>query len=125
MKNKEMPATGETLIIWERRYPWAYHSSFKGRWICKVCEEYSTTGGPHWKAVARVHEEHPSEIFNGHVNSYKHQKALQNKSLSKAMLAKGNLKAQIASGAENSAIEVRERNRRVIMKLIKTVYFMA
>ena len=41
------------------------------------------------------------------------------------MLAKGSLKAQIASGAENSAIEVREQNRRVIMKLIKTVYFMA
>ena len=120
-----MPATGETLITWERRYPWAYHSSFKGGWICKVCEEYSTTGGPHWKTVARVHDEHPSEMFNGHVNSNEHQQALHNKSLRKAMLAKGSVKAQITSGAENSAIEVRERNRRVIMKLIKTVYFMA
>ena len=65
-----MPGTGETLIIWERRYPWAYHSSFKGGWICKVCEEYSTTGGPHWKTVARVHDEYPSEMFNGHVSKH-------------------------------------------------------
>ena len=71
-----------------------------------MCEEYSATGGPHWKTVAIVHDEHPSEMFNGHVNSDKHKQAFQNKSLSKAMLPKGSIKAQITSGAENSAIEV-------------------
>ena len=41
------------------------------------------------------------------------------------MLAKRSIKAQITSGAENCTIEVQEWNRRVIMKLIETVYFMA
>ena len=56
--------------------------------------------------MAKVHDEHPSEMFNGHVNSNKHKQALHNKSLSKAMLAKGSIKAQITSGAENSTIKV-------------------
>ena len=75
--------------------------------------------------MARVHDEHPTEMFTGHMNSTKHKQALQNKSLSKAMLSKGNIIAQITSGAENAAIQLRERNRRVIIKLMKTVYFMS
>ena len=40
------------------------------------------------------------------------------------MLRKGNIKAQITTGAKNSEIQKREHNRRVISKFIKTIYFM-
>ena len=40
------------------------------------------------------------------------------------MLRKGNIKAQITTGAKNPEIQKREYNRRVISKFIKTIYFM-
>ena len=74
---------------------------------------------------ARAHDEHPTEMFTGHLASDKHKKAVSNKTLSVAMLSKGNIKAQITTGGANAAIELKERNRCVIIKFIKTVYFMA
>ena len=40
------------------------------------------------------------------------------------MLAKGNIKAQITTAIKNFSVETKERNRRVVKKFIKTVYFM-
>ena len=39
------------------------------------------------------------------------------------MLRKGNVKAQITTGAKNSEIQKRQYNRRLISKFIKTIYF--
>ena len=40
-----------------------------------------------------------------------------------SMLRKGNVKAQITTGAKNSEIQKRQYNRRLITKFIKTIYF--
>ena len=48
---------------WERRYPYAYGSSLKGDWICKVCGEYVITGDDYWKTKSRKHDRYSSEMF--------------------------------------------------------------
>ena len=55
LKDQTSHASGidfDNTAIWERRYPWAYKSTLKGGWICKVCEEYSKSGDEYWKTKA-------------------------------------------------------------------------
>ena len=78
-----------------------------------------------WKTLPYGHDRHPTEAFERHIIGSKHKDAVTNKQQLMSMLRKGNIVSQITTGANNSAIEKRERNRRVIKKLIKTVYFLA
>ena len=106
-------------------YSWAYFSSLNNGWYCKVCEEYSVTGDDYWKTKARKHDRHPTEFFTGHLMSGKHQEAVSRRQNTRNMLKKGNIVAQITTGSQNQQMETRLRNRRVIKKFIKTVYFMS
>ena len=64
-------------------------------------------------------------MFQLHLNGEKHKKAINKKHTLHSMLGKGNIKAQITTGINNSEIEKVQHNRRVISKFIKTVYFMS
>ena len=110
---------------WEHLHSWAYFSNSKNGWLCKICEEYSDTGDDYWKNKVRAHDEHPNKMFQLHLNGEKHKKAINKKHALHSMLRKGNIVSQITTGIENSQIEKVQRNRRVISKLIKTVYFMS
>ena len=70
------------------------------------------------------HDRHPTEMFNNHLHSHKHKQSLVTKQSIKAMLAKGNIEAQITTPIKNFSTETKERNQRVVKKFIKTVYFM-
>ena len=39
------------------------------------------------------------------------------------MLAKGNIKAQITTATKNFSVETKERNRKVVKKFIKTLFY--
>ena len=64
-------------------------------------------------------------MFQLHLNGEKHKKEINKKHALHSMLRKGNIVSQITTGIENSQIEKVQHNRRVISKLIKTVYFMS
>ena len=64
-------------------------------------------------------------FFNEHANSDKHKKALRNKQEVKIMLSKGNVECQLRKGMENKTEQDRKKNRTLIKKFLKTVYFMA
>ena len=64
-------------------------------------------------------------MFQLHLNGEKHKKAINKKHALHSMLRKGNIVSQITTGIENSQIEKVKGNRRVISKLIKTVYFIS
>ena len=51
-------------------------------------------------------------MFNNHLASDKHKRALTLRQNTLTMLKKGNIKAQITTAATNSAIETRKRNQR-------------
>ena len=53
-------------------------------------------------------------MFNNHLASDKHKRALTLRQNTLTMLKKGNIKAQITTAATNSAIETRKRNQRVL-----------
>ena len=110
---------------WEQLHPWAYFSSSKNGWLCKICEDYSETRDDYWKSKARALDEHPNKMFQLHLNGEKHKKAIDKKHTLHSMLRKGDKKAQITTGINNSEIEKVQCNRRVLSKFIKTVYFMS
>ena len=110
---------------WEKKYTWLYYSRIKGGWFCKTCEEYSDSHEEYWKTLLRKHDEHPGMFFNEHANSDKHKKALRNKQEVKIMLSKGNVVHQLTKGMENKTEKDRTKNRTLIKKSLKTVYFMA
>ena len=64
-------------------------------------------------------------FFNEHANSDKHKKALRNKQEVKIVLSKGNVVCQLTKGMENKTEKDRRKNRTLIKKFLKTVYFMA
>lgn len=102
-----------------------YFSNVKNGWLCKTCEEYSDTGDEYWKSKACVHDKHPNKMFQLHLNNEKHEKIIDRKHAFHSMLRKGNIVSQITAGNKNAHIEKVQRNRRVVSKLIKTVYFMS
>ena len=64
-------------------------------------------------------------FFNEHANSDKLKKALRNKQEVKIMLSKGNAVCQLTKGMGNKTEKDRRKNRTLIKKFLKTVYFMA
>ena len=87
-----------------------YYSSFQSGWICKVCEEHLETGDQYWKTKTQVHDHHPTEMFNNHLYSHKHKQSLVTNQNIKAMLSKGNIKAQITTAIKSSSVETKESN---------------
>ena len=64
-------------------------------------------------------------FFNEQSNSDKHKKALRNKQEVKIMLSKGKVVCQLTKGMENKTEKDRRKNRTLIKKFLKTVYFIA
>ena len=112
-------------LKWEKAYPWAYYSSIKGGWFCKICEECSQTGDKFWKTVPKKHDTHPGEAFKEHSGSKKHTDAICSKKEIQSILSKGNIITQLQRGQEIRSETDRKKNRDLIKKLIKTVYFLA
>ena len=101
------------------------YSCLKGGWFCKTCEEYSDSHDIYWKTFPRKHDEHPGMFFNEHVNSDKHKKSLRNKQELKIMLSKGNVVRQLTKAMENKTEKDRRKNRTLMKKILKTIYFLA
>ena len=75
-------------IKWEKRFPWAYCSSYQASWFCRACQEYANSHDQYWKTVPRTNNQHPGVFFSEHENSQKHVRAVTNKSNIKKLLAK-------------------------------------
>ena len=65
-------------IKWEKRFTWAYYSSYHAGWFCRTCQEYSNSHDQYWKTVPRTHDQHPGVNFSEHENSQKHVRAVTN-----------------------------------------------
>lgn len=63
-------------------------------------------------------------MFQQHINGYKHRIAISRKHTLHSMLSRGSIKTQISSRTQNSEIERVNCNRKLLVKLIKTVHFM-
>ena len=112
-------------IKWEKRFTWAYYSSYHVGWFCRTSQEYSNSHDQYWKTVPRTHNQHPGVFFSEHENCQKHVTAVTNKSNIKKLLAKGDIVCQISKGAESKAAKEITNNQNLIKKFIKTSYFQA
>ena len=63
-------------IKWEKRFTWAYYSSYHAGWFYRTCQKYSKSYDQYWKTVPRTHEQHPGIFFSEHENCQKHVRAV-------------------------------------------------
>ena len=108
---------------WEKLYPFAFYSALSRGWFCKMCQQYGE--GTHWVSEAVHFGEHPKRYLERHQNGNTHKNAVKQKQLFQRMRAKGSIYKQIVTSVGNSNQSIVERNRRVITKFMKTVYFFA
>lgn len=110
---------------WENLYPCYFYSASKQGWLCKICSENSTHGDEFWRSQAVKMGEHPGRLFSGHLNSDKHKNALKRQQESKQLLKKGSIYQRIHTGVHTQNLKIRQQNRTVIKKFLKTTYFVA
>lgn len=107
---------------WESRYPFVMYTAKGKGWLCKVCTEYGE-GSDHWITQAIKLNQHPTRTFDKHADSEKHKAAIRKKHEIKRMLVKGRVYKQMCDGERKQMMSTKERNRRVIKKMLKTSYF--
>ena len=112
-------------IKWEKRFTWAYYSSYHAGWFCRTCQEYSNSHDQYWKTVPRTHDQHPGVFFSEHENCQKHVRAVTQKRNIKKFFVKGDIVRQISKGAESKTAKEIKNNRNLIKKFIKKIYFLA
>ena len=107
---------------WEKVYPFAIYSVKQKGWLCKVCPE-NGEGTEHWITLAVKSNQHPTRTFEGHLQSQKHTNAIRKQQAVKQMLVKGRVYKQMCAGERKQMVSTKERNRRIIKKLLKTSHF--
>ena len=108
---------------WELRYPFAFYSVAKKSRLCRMCSEYGK-GDYYWRNVGVKLYEHPTDTFERHIKSKKHQDSKKKKEI-KNLLSKGSIYLQIFQGEQYHSQNTKKRNRRVIKKFIQTTHFVA
>ena len=116
-------AAHQAQAKWEELYPFTFYSASSQGWFCKICQQYGE--GIHWVSETVHFGEHPKRYLERHQNGNTHKNAVKQKQLFQRMRAKGSIYKQIVTGVGNSNQRIVERNRRVIKKFMKTVYFFA
>ena len=106
---------------WETSYHFAIYSAKQKGWFCKVCSEFSE-GTEHWITLVAKLNQHPTRTFEGHVQLRKHTNTILTRQEVKQMLVKGQVCKQMCDGERKQMVSTKERNRRVIKKVLKTSY---
>ena len=124
--NKDNSYLSAHLILekWESKFPLAIYSEKERGWLCKVYSEYNE-GTEQWKRVPVELHEHPTRTFLGHENSKKYVNVLKKQREVRKILTKRTIYKQMIDGEKHQMLSTRERNRRVIKKFMKTIFYVA
>ena len=75
--------------------------------------------------MPQKHDAHTGVFFREHENSKKHKDAVAYKKEVRASLSKGKVLKQLQLGMKAQTNAERKRNRKIVKKHIKTVYFLS
>ena len=106
----------------ETAYHFAIYSAKQKGCLCKACSEFAE-GTENWITLAAKLNQHPTRTLEGHVQLRKHTSTIRTRQEVKQMLVKGQVYKQVFDGEGKQMVSTKERNRRVIQKLLKTSYF--
>ena len=112
---------------WEQKYPWVYCNDVKEGMFCKLCQKRgnppSTARGA-WTTRGIRDWNHATEQLKEHSLSKWHRDALIHARMAEQGEQQSVLQLQ-CSAAAKEAEEKKVRNRAIILKLLRSIYFLA
>ena len=113
---------------WEKTYPWVYCNNPKDGMFCRVCQDFgrpSATARGAWTVKGMTDWNHATENLKQHNESKGHKEGALSARMAEQAANVGNvLDLQLAASAKQ-AEELRQRNRSILLKLLRSVYFLA
>lgn len=123
-------------LKYESSYPWLYYNVAKAAYMCKYCELFPSItekGISKWGEQGVVFKDHISRQLEKHVKSEHHNKA-ENKyktaqsayvqqSVKKSGRTSTTIYQQIKKQASNNSKDEKSKNREVLKKMFRTIYF--
>ena len=110
---------------WEMKYGWVYCDDPK---VCRVCQKSGTpppSARGAWTTRGITDWNHATEMLKQHNTSQWHRDAVVASRMAEQAATHQNVLQMQCSAAAKEAEEGRQRNREVLLKLIRSVYFLA
>ena len=109
--------------LWESKYPWVYCNDVKNGMYCKLCQKFGkppATARGAWTTRRIVDWNHGTELLKLHNESNWHK----NSALTARMAEQESVLELQRSSAMRSLNEKKARNRMIVLKLLRSVYFL-
>ena len=113
--------------VWEEVYPWIQYEDPKVGMFCTPCKKWgwpppNAKGG--WRTRGIVDWNHTTEPLKQHSGSKWHQDSSITARMAKHVEQQNVIEMQCA-GAAKQAEEQKKKNREIILKLTRSIYFLA
>ena len=113
---------------WEMKYGWVHGDDPKGGMFCRVCQKSGTpppSARGAWTTRGITDWNHVTEMLKQHNTPQWHRDAVVASRMAEQAATHQNVLQMQCSAAAKEAEERRQRNREVLLKLIRSVYFLA
>ena len=112
---------------WETKYPWVYCNNASEGMFCSICKRWGKPPAGSrgaWTTRGITDWNHATELLKQHADSQWHRNAAAMAAMAEqAEKGKSVLELQCTSAAREEA-ERKEKNRQVLLKLLRSVYFL-
>ena len=112
---------------WETKYPWVYCNDAREGMFCGTCKRWGKPPAGSrgaWTTRGIMDWNHATELLKQHADSQWHRDAAAAAAMAEqAERGKSVLELQCSSAAREAA-EKRQKNRHVLLKLLRSVYFL-
>ena len=109
---------------WETKYPWVYCDDVEKGMFCRLCQEHGkppANARGAWTSRGIADWNHGTDMLKLHQNSKWHNEA----AIAARMAEQTSVLELQRAAAERNTSERRAKNREVILKLLRSVYFLA
>ena len=127
-KKKEYKSHLSYRKEWERAYPWVYCTNSDKGMFCRICQRYGhpplkTKGG--WTVRGICDWNHATELLKLHDSAKWHKDAAIAARMAEQSASSGSVLDLCVAASTKQIEEERKRNRSVLLKLLRLIYFLA
>ncbi len=112
---------------WEKIYPWVYCNDPKDGMFCRVCQSFGTasaTARGAWTVRGVTDWNHATEMLKQHNDSKGHKDgAVSARMADQAKRTGSVVDLQLAASAKEAEVQ-RQKNRTILLKLLRSIYFL-
>jgi len=111
---------------WETKYPWIICKDPNEGMFCGICKKWGSPGSRGaWSTRGITDWNHASELLKQHAESQWHRNAAVTAGMAQQVESSKSVLELQCSAAAKEALEKRQRNRDILLKLMRSVYFLA